>query len=441
MSNTSTDTLLGDPEYISTDTLTFAPEHTSTESLDELTFLRPQPNYFRAYKSIELSGNNLVIIFGDDRPAITIEDFFTDLDGDPNKEKLIFLNRYSSSGVISFSTGSRWMKGAEWSDIMLGPDISVHLYGEAGEDVLVGGASADNLFGGEGRDWLYGGAGNDDLRGGIGNDTLHGEAGKDRLYGDSGNDKLDGGAGDDFLDGGSDDDKLNGGDGDDRLEGGSGKDALSGDGGDDYMSGGAGKDTLDGGEGSDTLYGGDGGDSLLGGAGNDRLYGQAGSDNLRGGAGNDLLDGGIGKDDLRGDEGNDFLIGGAGNDTYYYARGDGQDRIFNRGGAKDFDNMQFTGDITADQLWFSRVDDDLRVTLVGTKDGVTFVNWYGDAAQQVQLLQLGKAGRFKYLRQSNIEALVDAMSVFSAPTAGSTSLPEDYSVTLAPILAAQWKRA
>ena len=78
--------------------------------------------------------------------------------------------------------------------------------------------------------------------------------------------------------------------------------------------------TIEGGSGKDLLYGGKGDDSIVGNAGADKLYGQAGDDILRGGKGNDSLWGGTGNDTLYGDDGADKFI---------YAKGDGNDVIYN----------------------------------------------------------------------------------------------------------------
>ncbi|MCA1323183.1 calcium-binding protein [Herbaspirillum sp. alder98] len=206
--------------------------------------------------------------------------------------------------------------------------------------------------------------------------------------------------------------------------------------GDDVVVAFAGADYLDGGAGRDWLYGGAGTDILEGGKGNDRLYGETGDDKLLGGEGRDMLFGGAGNDLLYGGKGDDALGGGKGNDTYEYQRGDGQDRIFNQGGAADHDVMRFTGDITVEQLWFRRIGNDLRVNLVGTEEGVTFVSWYVNDAQRVDELVLSNGESIQTLDKTGVEALVDAMSSFAPPPPGSTFLPDEYRMALSPTLAA-----
>jgi Ca2+-binding RTX toxin-like protein len=113
----------------------------------------------------------------------------------------------------------------------------------------------------------------------------------------------------------------------------------------EVSTGGAGNDTLDGVSVADTLDGA---------AGNDTLDGREGNDLLKGSAGDDSLFGGT---NYYGESGNDTLIGGAGNDTingvqgndlYVFARGDGQDRIFDSGGG--IDTISFAADILPSEV-------------------------------------------------------------------------------------------
>ncbi|MCA1323191.1 calcium-binding protein [Herbaspirillum sp. alder98] len=398
----------------------------------------PVRTVFRPYPNVEQVGDDLVFTFADGQSKKTIKNYFTGLDSNAKTSKLALLSSSVSVEPASTFGGNLVVKGNEEDNLIFGDDLGLDIDGEAGDDVIQAGEGADRLSGGEGSDWLYGGAGNDRLSGGVGNDELHGEAGNDELRGGAGNDTLDGGTGDDSMDGGPGDDKLNGGVGDDQLSGGSGDDVLEGGEGDDYMRGRAGSDILHGGEGSDSLYGDDDHDFLFGGVGDDRLYGEAGADMLFGGDGNDRLNGGDGNDELYGEEGSDVLIGGLGNDTYHYTKGDGRDWILNRGGDQDYDVMLFTGNITVEQLWFRRVDNEMRVTLVGTEEGVTFVDWYLNDDQRVDEFRLSNGGPVRYLKGSDIEALVGAMAAFSPPVVGSSSLPNDCGAVLAPVLAAKW---
>nr|WP_320012001.1 putative Ig domain-containing protein [uncultured Desulfobulbus sp.] len=100
-------------------------------------------------------------------------------------------------------------------------------------------------------------------------------------------------------------------------------------------------DSIEGDAWDNALWAGGGNDWLSGGAGDDQLYGEMGDDCLMGDAGNDLLVGGLGNDELH---------GGAGDDVYLFARGDGQDTIFDLDVDGSVDTLQLGADITPDDL-------------------------------------------------------------------------------------------
>ena len=354
--------------------------------------------------------------------------------------------------------------------------------GQQGTDFLYGLGGDDTLYGLGDRDALYGGDGNDRLYGGDAIDFLDGESGDDQLFGEDGDDFIRGGAGSDLLDGGAGDDDLYGQDGNDGLRssgtdslrgfiaaglvGGVGNDLLDGGDGDDYLDGGSGADQLIGGAGfdgatyaastaavnvnlgtgtgsgghaqgdtlsgieliegsnfNDTLTGSAGADVLSGGAGNDTIYGGAGDDRLLGGAGNDTLDAQSGDDYLDGGSGDDVLIGGTGNDTYYVERGQGNDRIRNFDATgSDFDHLTFDMSVLYDDIWFERVGDDLRLSLLGAagKEGsVTVENWFADPNRGDFRIDLISDGVDRAAMPVNVDALVALMATIpsgSRPT-------------------------
>ncbi|MCA1323186.1 calcium-binding protein [Herbaspirillum sp. alder98] len=413
----------------------------------------PERTPFLPYTNAEQVGDDLFISFGDDQPGRTIKAFFAGLDSNAQTRKLDMLRSSAFVRWPSTAGGNILIKGTEEDNPILGDDLGVDIDGEGGDDILQTGAGADRLSGGAGRDWLYGGAGNDELSGGIGNDELHGEAGNDKLDGGAGDDLLDGGPGDDRLDGGPGADVLKGGAGNDRLEGGLGSDHLYGGDGDDEVIGGAGDDILLGDRGNDVVFAGDGDDLMSGGTGNDYLSGGSGNDTLFGDAGVDLLKGDDGDDLLAGGTGNDILCGGAGNDRYLFMRGDGTDAIYNLGHVGDRDIIRWTGDISPDQLWFRKVGNNLKVSLIGTNDEVTIMKWFVDDAQRVERFELstnnidilpsvfqfeGPKPEIHSLENAKVDALVEAMSALPPPPLGTTSLPENYHAALDPVLAASW---
>ena len=233
-----------------------------------------------------------------------------------------------------------------------------HLFGMAGDDILVGGAGADVLSGGAGFDTLQGGAGADtadyseaasgvfvtlhaatpmatnDGDGGtdvlIGIENLTGSAFNDILIGDGGANVVSGDLGGDVLIGLA---------GNDILMGGTGAaNQMQGGAGDDLYRVSAVGDTLVefAGEGYDTVettlqtltmranfeemrFTGAGAFTGAGSVDDNLIIGGASADTLGGMGGNDILQGGGGDDLLRGGTGVDQLSGGTGNDTADYS--------------------------------------------------------------------------------------------------------------------------
>ncbi|MDR1227590.1 MAG: hypothetical protein LBK55_00975, partial [Azoarcus sp.] len=142
---------------------------------------------------------------------------------------------------------------------------------------------------------------------------------------------------------------------------------------------------LAGGAGNDTLYGGTDANTLMGEAGDDTLYGGAGDDMLIGGEGNDSLYGEAGDDVLIGGTGNDNLRGETGNDTYRFARGDGQDTIYDYDAtAGNMDVIEFAEGITADDIWAQRSGSSLILNLAGSTDQVTISSFFSSAAYEIE---------------------------------------------------------
>jgi Ca2+-binding RTX toxin-like protein len=248
------------------------------------------------------------------------------------------------------------------------------------------------------------------LKGNALDNTLYGGAGNDQLYGDSGNDKLYGGSGND------------------KLYGGNGNDQLSASSGNDTLYGGANNDRLQGDAGNDTLYGGSGSDTLYGGLGDDKLQGDSSNDALYGGDGNDQLNGGIGQD---------RLYGGTGADEYGFARGHGQDIINDLDQNANVTDLlrYYTADVTYDQLWFSKSNQDLVVSIIGTTDSVTIQQWFSSTAQQIEHFSV-HAGQS--LDSNDVQQLVQAMAGLTPPSAGQTTLSAAQQTALHSTFALTW---
>ena len=379
----------------------------------------------------------------------------------------------SGADTLTGQSGRDRLYGFAGNDSLSGGNGHDLLDGGDGNDTLSGGDGVDELLGGEGNDYLAGGAGNDyvqdwiggpargGLFGGNGNDTLIGGDGVDTLFGEGGDDKFlvdeDGGGTWDYINGGGGSDTvsfeqfsggisfdLTAGRGDgytaqtygdgyvsienvtgsnqsDTLSGDEGSNILRGLDGNDTLSGRQGDDTLDGGQGNDTLNGGDGADTLIGGTGDDIIYGGAGNDVLLGGAGNDQLYAESGDDMLDGGEGNDILNGGIDNDTYIVNRMSGADTIQNYDpSGEDIDVIGFQdgmGAINDQDLWFERIGNDLKITVIGTTSSVQIANWYvvADAASRANhKIDFIVAGN-RFSRTINIEALANLMATKTKP--------------------------
>ena len=119
------------------------------------------------------------------------------------------------------------------------------------------------------------------------------------------------------------------------------------------------------------------------------------------------------------------------------ARGDGQDIIVeNDAVAGNTDVLQLVGDISFDQLWFSRSGNDLQIGIIGTTDRVTEKNWYLGSQYHVEQIRTSDGHS---LGDANVQALVQAMAGMTAPAAGQTTLSSVYRDQLQPVLAASWQ--
>jgi Ca2+-binding RTX toxin-like protein len=160
---------------------------------------------------------------------------------------------------------------------------------------------------------------------------------------------------------------------------------------------------------------------------NNTLTGNASGNTLNGGGGNDVLDG---------QAGNDVLAGGLGNDTFLMGRGYGTDTVQESDAtAGNSDQLQFLGGIAANQLWFSKTGNNLRVSVIGTADSAILQNWYLGSPYHVEQFRSGDG---KVLLDTQVETLVQAMAGLAPPVMGQMDLSAAYAAQLAPVLAAGW---
>lgn len=443
--------------------------NTGDNSLDTIRF---EDITIDQVRNISRTGNNLIIEYGT-TDKITITNHFTTaamgyiaFGNDAPITIQDFINQ--QWGGLTLSTGADNMTFANGDNL---------IYARAGNDRITAGAGNDTLYGEAGNDSLVGGAGNDILIGGIGNDTLNGGDGSDTYVFNKGD-------GQDTIntgDSGMDVIKFEGITADqinkitrsgnnliieygntDRITimnhfttGGIGyiafdnqmmlfQDFLNMEYGGLHLSTGA--DTMVFGSTADLIYAEAGNDRISSGDGNDTIYGQAGNDTLNGGNGNDLLEGGDGNDQLNGDAGNDTLIGGAGNDiltggegddVYLFGHGDGQDQINNNSATwqEDYDVLLFEKGVSADQLWFEKIGNNLKVSVIDSTDTVTINNWYLGDQYKLDSFELANG---EALLANQVDNLVNAMAAFNPPSSGEGYLSDEYHEKLNPIIAANW---
>ncbi|MBF0456259.1 MAG: hypothetical protein HQL72_15755, partial [Magnetococcales bacterium] len=159
--------------------------------------------------------------------------------------------------------------------------------------------------------------------------------------------------------------------------------------GDDILSGGDEADIMTGGDGDDVMDGGDGVDTYLGGEGDDTLGGVVGSDDYYGW---DYVEGRYLGNVYTGGTGDDTLYGAKYADDYYFNLGDGQDLIVENGSsAQEFsrqDRLYFGAGISASDLAFNKVGDDLVLDVGTGGDSITVSNWFvGDNLYQYRIDQ------------------------------------------------------
>ena len=172
---------------------------------------------------------------------------------------------------------------------------------------------------------------------------------------------------------------------------------------DNRLYGYAGDDRLEGNNGTDELYGGDGNDTVLGGNGNDTLEGGSGNDELSGEDGDDILHGGTG---------NDLLHGNHGNDTYIFNLGDGQDEIL-EAGSGTADKLLFGEGISSEGLMFTKVGNDLRVSVIGQDETVTITNYYYNDASKIESFEMSDG---RVLDYTKLDLMIQAMASFEDTT-------------------------
>lgn len=139
---------------------------------------------------------------------------------------------------------------------------------------------------------------------------------------------------------------------------------------------------------------------------------------------------------LAGNSAANTLTGAAGNDTYVMGRGSAADTIVDTDStAGNTDVVSFLSGVATDQLWFRHVGNNLEVSIIGTSDRATINNWYSGNNNHIEQFKIADG---KLLLDSQVENLVSAMAAFAPPSAGQTTLPQNYQDQLSATIAANW---
>jgi hypothetical protein len=99
------------------------------------------------------------------------------------------------------------------------------------------------------------------------------------------------------------------------------------------------------------------------------------------------------------------------------------------------DVIGFGEDITAGQLGFRPIDNNLEASVIGSPESITIPNGYSDSAYRIEQFRMNEG---QLLLDTQVKALVQAMAAFAPPAAGQTTLPQNYEEALAPVIAAHW---
>ncbi len=105
--------------------------------------------------------------------------------------------------------------------------------------------------------------------------------------------------------------------------------------------------------------------------------------------------------------GNDMMSGDDSADTFIFGNGGDADVILD---ADNSDHIEMTSGVDAEDVWFLQNGEDLVIQLLGHQDNLTVSDWFdGTGNHLVNYIELGSGAS---LDGANVQALVDAMSVF-----------------------------
>ena len=82
------------------------------------------------------------------------------------------------------------------------------------------------------------------------------------------------------------------------------------------------------------------------------------------------------------------------------------------------DILEILGNQSINELWFHRNTDDLEIYVLGEETRVSIENWYLSDLEKVDVIKNG----IQYLEKYAVDALVNSMAAFGAPSGGSIQL-------------------
>jgi len=130
----------------------------------------------------------------------------------------------------------------------------------------------------------------------------------------------------------------------------------------------------------------------------------------------------------------DAFVGTDAAETFKVEDAQGMDTLSN---ADEGDSILFDENIAVNDLWFQQDGNNLRVSIIGTDDGIIVEDWFDDTASaQVDQFELASG---ETLDASNVQGLVDAMASFTLPSESEAVSSESAYQPLETVIATQWE--
>lgn len=416
------------------------------------------------------------IVFGNGANVVTVGDGANTVNGGNGNDTIWGggggnqITVGDGNDVIGLGSGNNTVKtGNGASSVSVGDGVNRIRLGD-GANTVNAGAGANTIVGGNGDNAAYVGNGSNEVEFGDGNNTVGLGTGSNSVVLGGGSNIVYAGRGTgsnsifvgngknvvtvadgmNYVGGGNGADKVYGGNGSNTIQLGDGADTVNvGDGANNIRIGdggsaiyvGNGNNQIALGQGDDTVSAGNGNNTLSAGRGNNGIWMGSGSNRIQVGDGNNT----IGVRDVAGSvnsiqvgDGNNTIRVGDGTDAVQTGKGAnvlqlgaGQVTLTNYGGQ---DTVTFASSVQDDQLWFAQDGNDLLVTVDGTSSNLRLTDWFNGATHATLV-----AGDGHQLIDSQVASLVQAMSQFSPPAVGQTTLPQSQQDSLMPVIAASWR--